>query len=68
MTSANNTTSNRRSDTHYLNGTVVQYTCQGRYKILPEGNDKIVCNETGSWDGLGQLGACYSGWPTYFEN
>ena len=56
---ANYSLSGSLSDTEHTVGTTANYYCKDGYNILPEGNDKLVCSEDGSWQG--ELGDCYSG-------
>ena len=60
MARATPTISPNPSSTHYLDGDVAKYTCEAGYELLPENNNELVCNGSGSWHG-GPLGACYTG-------
>ena len=43
----------------YLSGVTVEYTCNIGFRMFPEHNNTIFCNEFGKW--VGNIGDCYPG-------
>ena len=45
------------SESMYLSGTIVEYTCDSGYALYPKENNTLSCNSLGEWKGV--IGSCY---------
>ena len=45
------------SESLYLSGTMVEYTCDSGYALYPNENNALSCNSSGEWEGT--IGNCY---------
>ena len=51
------------SESMYLSGTMVEYTCDSGYALYPKENKTLSCNSSGEWEGI--IGDCY---PSKYYN
>ena len=47
------------SDEIYTVNALLTFACTAGYQILPAGDNKVVCDEAGSWES--EVGECYTG-------
>ena len=54
-----NVTINSSYGSSLVEGTTVIFNCGVGYRLLPPGNNAIVCAENGEWEN--EVGKCYTG-------